>query len=348
MTTRKNKQRHDRAIARKRANVRKYYKIWRTGRNRNKIGITRGVARVVAPINFSFNDNPEGVIDFINAIERMFDIRHQVYVVLDQVENIDYGSIVTLLAEMIKFQGCGIKFNGNYPKSTTANATLRTSGFFKYLYSPLGYEDEYKLSNGGKNEIITHAKKTVDPILANKVVESATETIWGEVRRCKGVYSNLIELMHNTHNHAVYGKTGQKHWWLFAKHDESNHKVSFAFIDLGIGIFESLIQKPNDSAWKIVLEQFRGLKYYKNNCDLLKLILSGEFHKAITVTGQEYRGKGLPAIASTEVKNQISSLKVISNDAYAAPGTNDYRLLTKCFNGTYIYWELGGANESIN
>jgi len=343
------KRRHARSVARKRARRRAHHKLWRRGKNRTQNGMKHDKPQIVAPESFTLNENPEGVVCFINTLERSFESKQPVYIILDKVSSIDAGAIVSLLAIMKKFKSAGIPFNGTMPSDINSCKILRESGFFKYLYSPISWqdEDEFVLKNGGKNEVITHAKTTVDPRLAQTVIESAAQTIWGAARRCPGVYRTLIELMHNTHNHASFDRKGEQHWWLYVSHDETAKVARFAFLDLGVGIFESLQRKPVGSPWQVGKEMLFDLFKYSNNAEFLALILNGELHRAVSVTGENHRGKGLPAIADCIPKQQLSALRIVSNDVFANPGEGDYRLMSKCFNGTYIYWELGEANESI-
>ncbi len=76
----------------------------------------------------------------------------------------------------------------------------------------------------------------------------------------------------------------------------------------------------------------------------MKLILEGKLHE--TVTGEYYRGKGLPGIVEALKRNQISNLHIISNDVYANVQTGNYTILENKFEGTFIYWELNEKNRS--
>jgi len=83
---------------------------------------------------------------------------------------------------------------------------------------------------------------------------------------------------------------------------------------------------------------------FNNNADLLKLILDGTLHRS--VTGKDYRGKGLPGIAGALRRNQISNLHIITNDVYCQPDKDFYKKLETSFSGTFVYLELGQTNES--
>ncbi|MBL0209446.1 MAG: hypothetical protein IPQ13_00800 [Holophagaceae bacterium] len=303
---------------------------------------TRRYERVEAPEVFSFNENPEGVIQFINKLENLFIEKRKTCVMLKKIKTIDYGAIVSLLSIMVQFKAKNIKFNGNIPKNENTKNILIKSGFFKNLALEFKDEDQYQINDGGKNEIITHAGKLVDSELGDAIIQSASKTIWGEERRCQGVQRVLIELMMNTNNHAANRVKGEKHWWLHVNHDEQSGIVGFAFVDFGVGIFKSLNDKPNTSKFYNYLSKIAKLLKHGDNAEILKLMLNGEFHQ--TVTGKYFRGKGLPGIADVQKRNQITSLKIVTNDAYASLDDDVFQKLDHSFSGTYVYWEIRRDN----
>jgi len=207
----------------------------------------RGFIRVNAPEVFSFINNTEAVVEFINSLKRQYENKSQVFIELEKVSEIDYSAIVVLLSIMVKFKAEHIKFDGSIPIIQESKDILTKSGFFDNLYKTFKMEDRYELFASSKNGIHTHAWKNVDSKLGDEIISSATKSIWGESRRCQGVQRALIELMQNTNNHADIGKIGAKHWWLSVNHDCQSKKVSFSFVDFGVGVFTSLYNKPEKS-----------------------------------------------------------------------------------------------------
>jgi hypothetical protein len=204
--------------------------------------------------------------------------------------------------------------------------------------------EQYDLVQKGEGGIYTHANKNVDSSLGSRIIQKASETIWGKSRRCQGVQRVLLELMQNTHNHASLQIQGEKHWWLSVNHEHVSNKACFSFVDFGVGVFASLNNKPPKSKWGQWKEKMAGL--FRNESDLLKLILDGKLHE--TVTGKKYRGKGLPGIADVMRRGHISRLHVITNKVYADVEQEHYRLLKSSFNGTFVYWELDSKNRSCS
>lgn len=328
---------------------------------KNLIRLTRWQYKEIkAPIIFSFIENPNGVVSFINEIESLCNKKVPVFVILQHCRAIDYGAIVALLSIMVAFKNQKIKFNGDYPREEKVRAILEDSGFFKYLFEKFSKEehDGYYLEPPTLNGIHTHAHKKADSKLTGGLIKKATNMIWQQERRLQGVQRTLIELMQNTNNHA--GERGEKYWWLSLHADQEEEKISFAFVDFGKGIFNSLEgKKENESFYdwqpkmKRVFPQIFD-RNKPNRVELLKKIIAGAFHEVVgdtscnsghyTVTGEYFRGKGLPGIARAFSKGQISNLRIITNDVCANIGDDDYRFLDKNFSGTFVYWEVEKKN----
>ena len=300
--------------------------------------------KVYAPQNFSFIENSNGVAEFIDKLKQQHDLRKKVFVVLKDIQKISYDAIVVLLSMMIRFKSNKISFNGDLPDNNEAKRILVESNFLKYLYQEFNYSERYNL--GQKSSILTHAWKDVDSDLGGELIRHASKTIWGEERRCQGVQRTLIELMLNTNNHADDSKKGEKHWWLSVHHDKEKHKVNFAFIDFGVGVFTSLNNKRSNSKFYGALDKLKERVKYGNNADLLELILNGSLHK--TATNKPYHGKGLPGINMALNRNQISNLNIITNNVHANVEKKDFTLLSKSFSGTFVYWELNQNNENCH
>jgi hypothetical protein len=244
---------------------------------------------------------------------------------------------------MFSFKTRNIQFNGNFPKNGDLAKLLINSDFFKYLNKPISKNIEYAL--GKENQIFTRANKEVNSELGYIVMAEASSTIWGQKRTCKGLQRTLLELMQNTNNHADINKKGEKHWWLSVNHDKPNKKVSFIFIDYGVGIFESLKHKPNDNKWFGWFEKIKNRLVYGDNPEIFKLLLEGQMH--LTVTGQHFRGKGLPGIREVLSRNQISNLRIISNNVFSDVANEKYIRLNEEFSGTFVTWELNENNINI-
>lgn len=300
--------------------------------------------RIKAPQNLSLIENCEETLKFIDRIRTCFNNKKKVFVVLKHIQNINHDAIVVLLANLVQFRAHKIDFNGDFPINKRARNIIEKSGFFSRLYDRFSVQDEYVLISPN-NSIYTHAQKTVNPELTDKLIQHASEAIWGNKRRCIGVQRVFLELMQNTNNHASIGAEGEKHWWVSVNHCEEERKVSFSFIDFGVGVFNSLKEKPSGSKFYGVLDKLAKVFKSDNNADTLKAILNGELHR--TATGKYFRGKGLPGIYDALKQNSMSNLFIITNDAFV-DATNDlYKPLNNKLSGTFVYWEISEQNKNL-
>lgn len=296
---------------------------------------------IEAPKCLSMIENPEGTLEFISTLEHSLQKREKVFVVLKNVDKIASGAIIVLLSIMIKFKNQMVDFNGDHPKNYSARMSLLNSGFFEHLYETRGDQ----ITIRGHKGIFTHANKTVDSDLSDRLISTVSKMIWGEPKRCTGVQRTYLELMQNTNNHASLNGPNEHHWYTTVSYNKEKNKACFSFIDYGVGIIESINKNEKGKFWKYLSRIFNILKP-QNNGDFLRLLLDGSIHK--TATGNYYRGKGLPGVYKAFSDNQISNLVIITNDALADCKNNIYKTLKNKFVGTYIYWELNENNKHLN
>lgn len=295
---------------------------------------------IKAPKCLSMIENTEETVAFIRQLEESLHRREKVFVVLKDVEKVASGAIVVLLSIMIKYKNSGVAFNGDHPKNALVRHYIKSSGFFERLYEQDG--DSYSIK--GDMGILTHADKIVDQELSDKLIYQASKLIWGQPYRCTGVQKVFIELMQNTNNHASLRGPMEHHWYTTVTYNREANTACFSFIDYGVGIIQSINKNEKGKFWT-ALSRIKNILNPKNNGEFLKLLLDGSIHK--TATNEYYRGKGLPGIYKAFQDNKISNLVVITNDAFANCSRNEYKTLSKEFEGTYIYWELNQNNKKL-
>lgn len=280
-----------------------------------------------APSNFSFVENTEAVLQYLEELKVLFKKRQNVLINLKEVTNLTNDAIVLLLS-FVKNPKItnGVMIRGNYPKDERLRKIFVESGVFNQNN---GNESE------PKNYILTRRNKKAEGGIAAELIRRATKEIFGAEGRCPGIYKALMESMANTCYHAKPQQIGHETWWLTVYHDREDNHVSFAFIDLGVGIFKS--SKMND--FKAKAASLLGLS---DNRDILKEIISG---RKLSSTKIPYRGKGLPTIYKGLERNYYSNLKIISNDVKADLSKDEFIKLKKEFNGTFLYWELNNTNR---
>lgn len=280
-----------------------------------------------APANFSFIENTEAVLQYIDELKTLFRHRKNVLINLKDITNLTNDAIVLLLS-FVKNPKIvnGVTIRGNYPKDEKLRKIFVESGVFN---NNNGNEDEHK------NYILTRRNKKAEGGIAAELIKRASKIVFGEEGRCPGVYRALMESMANTCYHAKPQQIGEETWWLTVYHDKEDNHVSFAFIDLGVGIFKS--SKMND--FKAKAASLLGLS---DNRDILREIISG---RKLSSTKIPYRGKGLPTIFKGLERNYYSNLKIISNDVKADLGNDKFVKLKKEFSGTFLYLELNNTNR---
>lgn len=279
-----------------------------------------------APPNFSFIENTVAVLAYLENIQNHINRRKPVLINLKEITNLTNDAIVLLLA-LVKNPTItkDVPIKGNYPRDEELRKIFQESGVF----GANGQDDE------PKNYILTRQNKKAEGGIACELIKRATKIVFGQEARCPGVYRALMESMANTCYHAKPQQIGHETWWLTVYHDRALNKVSFAFIDLGVGIFKS----SNISGFREKLSTLFGIK---DNRDVLKEIISG---RKMSSTKIPYRGKGLPTIFKGLERNYYSNLKIISNDVKADLSADKYEKISKEFSGTFLYWELNNTNR---
>ena len=140
----------------------------------------------------------------------------------------------------------------------------------------------------------------------------------------------IVEAMSNTNNHANKKQAGTTKWWLYTYNDPDG-KTCYSFIDLGVGIFDSL---PVSKYKK--LTNWIGISH---NVDLVQDLLDGKI-KSREIIDNNIRGKGIPQIARNSQQNVFGRAYIISNDVKINLKTRDAEKLKSNFQGTCLYWEL--------
>lgn len=280
-----------------------------------------------APSNFSFIENTEAVLNYMEDLKNSFKRKQNVMINLRDITNLTNDAIVLLISLTQNRQLTnGVAVRGNYPKDEKLRKIFIESGVFG---NSTGSPDDTK------NYILTRQNKKADGRIADELIRRATKVIFNQEARCPGIYKALLESMANTCYHAKPKEIGFETWWLTVYHDKEDNHVSFAFIDTGVGIFKST--KMND-----FVSKFATLIGVNDNREVLKEIISGRKRSSTHIP---YRGKGLPTIFKGLERNYYSNLKIISNDVKADLSKNEFTKLKKEFRGTFLYWELNTNNR---
>jgi hypothetical protein len=292
------------------------------------------IIRLNAPIDFSVFSNHEAVFSFVDKANKIRENKHHISINLENVRNLSNEAIVLLLSIMFNFVADNLGVEATAPLDFTVNDRLDKSGFFEFMSGANASERNKKAFN----KIHTKNSKEVDSEFTDRILQQATTTIWGDKRGNEDIQRVFVELMMNTNKHADPNKEASETWWLSAEHDEENKKVSFAFVDNGVGILESI----DKLAYK--QGKFRELRaLIKNDKELLQDIMEGKLKSR---TGLSFRGKGLPASLKAFQRKSFSKFTIVTNGVYADFEKNTFKTFQPKFSGTLIFFELSQENNN--
>lgn len=293
---------------------------------------------IKAPAICSLIDSPELTIQFFSKVEKAY--KQGGSVIFDLSECITFTETSTaLLAAYLKDRNINFGRLGNviFPENQECRKALHDRGILK-KYDTEGRE--FTLCDRPVEKV---SNKLVANDIAKEIVKSSSHFIYGEEKRIKELYSLLIEVMANTNNHADSEKDGVYYWWLSMYPDHIKKTVKFVFIDLGVGVFQSIpVQQYvfennhhffSTSTSRQLEENSRRLKI----AQIFTALIDGKIKSS---TGDPTRGRGLPLIATNAKSGHFKEFKMIANDAYIDLISNKTSRMDEHFSGTLYYFEL--------
>lgn len=300
---------------------------------------------IKSPSILSLIEEPEGVVRFINEIEDCLAQRQPIFVDVSETTNISYDGILILLSLLVQFNENKIDFSGNFPKNEILKNKFKNSGFLNVLEKhSSSIHTINKFYDNNKN-IITKAGFNVNAEEKAKIIKTITKNIFGSEQKSQGLNSTIGELMLNTHEHATsISDKSDKPWWVSINFDKSKKSYHVTFLDYGVGILESLNNKPSNHKFKKVMSNLITKKIKIDDKD--KLAHMFDFNKIDTIsrTGESYKGEGLPSFNENLSKNYYSNLNVISNKVQGDIENNQFKVLNCNFSGTMITFKVDKNN----
>lgn len=283
-----------------------------------------------APENFSLVDNTNKVVGYLNDCRAKLHKDKKITIDISQIESLSTDAIALLVACVNdnNFLGKYGQIIGNAPSKIELTKLFVESGFYQHVQS--------------ENQILKHVDQTdknllhreshvkVQSDIAKKACQLGTKHVFNNESPFPIVYEMLIEAMSNTNNHANREEKGKTKWWLYV-YNAPNNKTCYSFVDLGVGIFDSV---PVALYKKVAM-----LLNFSHNADLVKDLLEGRI-KSREKIDQNIRGKGIPQIARNSESDKICRAYIISNDVKIDLKTKSAERLENNFNGTFLYWEL--------
>lgn len=327
-----------------RARERHNHRIQRRKRNDKKHGLQYVAPRVrrarlrpqtyklVAPVELDIcNKSNETVSFFGNVIHTIKQCNWEdtLHFDLSAVECISTDAVMYLIAiikNMRRVRTYRIECKGNMPKNAEARGILEKAGFYSYVESPaarrLKSDERFMKISVGKDADARLASSFCDFVQA-KCDKSILET--------KRLYSMLIELMTNTHQHA-YKANEQgimlQNWYVSAYATELG--VRCVFLDTGVGIPATVSKKAAEKMLDLI---------FTNDAMYLKSALLGDFRSE---TREGHRGKGIPGIYEDACDYSISNLCIVSGKGkcYVDGSNIKDEKLNQHFEGTLFSWDI--------
>lgn len=312
---------------------RKLYLVWKhnnKGVSIDEMKLRKSIDKskhLKLPTVFSLRDNLNETLKFINHLKTLGDDNKSIYLNMKSVEKISSGTVALLLSVINDPTFEKVTILGSKPKNKVARKTLELSGFYDYTEAVLEYENE-----SNSNTIIEQSNKAVEPQSSAKIIRSAMKTITNQEQRNKKVQGLFIELMANSINHG-FPDNGNKKWILSASHFKKEKCVSFAFIDNGVGIINTLSLKFGD---KLKFNLFKGTD------DLLLSAFNGDIGSR---TGLPFRGKGLPYILRMQKENYVSNLFILTNNVILDFKNDKYYTIDVAYSGTFYFFEINNKSK---
>lgn len=250
---------------------------------------------------------------------------------LSQIDSLSSDAIALLAActNDRTFLGKRGKIRGNAPLRPTLQKTFVESGFYNHVNASKYLKGAHKKDN---NLFHQESHFRVESDIAKKACLLGTRHVFGNERPFEDLFEMLVESMSNTNNHAAnQQKDKQIKWWLYTYNDPNGNTL-YTFIDLGVGIFDS-----------VPATRFKKLKKaigISHNVDIVADLLEGKI-KSREEVDNNMRGKGIPQIAANSKNCMFKRAYIISNDVKINLKNGLPERLGANFLGTLLFWELG-------
>ncbi len=285
---------------------------------------------VTPPDDFSLINNTEKVLDFFSTAYKKLKAKKRIFFDISKIKTLTTDAIALFIAK-INYENfhCKTSLMGNEPNDHELKNIFIQSGFYEHVKIK-----GTKPKNNKKLLVHKITNNRVEPDIAKEACLVGLRHTFNNEEIFEPLYDILIEIMQNTNNHA--GQTrGLYDWWLHVYTHQESKKTSYTFVDLGVGIFDSLPVK----SFKRDFLELLGLT---SNLDLVPKLFAGEIKSR---TALPERGKGIPQVFECSQNNTFEKFILISNDVYADLKTHKNRMLKQNFEGTLFYWEINNNNN---
>ena len=251
---------------------------------------------------------------------------------MSEMKEFTLAGVICLVAS-INSQPRGVVSNnktfihGNFPSDSKVASEFVGSGFFQGFTTAEGE----KLPSS-KATWTSAKERKVASQKASELVEYIEPSVDIPQRQKNAIWQNLVECMTNTNNHAKGRKASDsrttipKKWFagVMCKDDIAH----FAFVDLGVGICDSVQAKT------FLARVGKSLVGYGDE----KLVQEAFQGVLGSSTGEKGRGLGLPRMRHNAESGLLQRLQVRTGRVVGDVENMKFRKTTEIFNGTIITW----------
>jgi hypothetical protein len=302
-------------------------------RKKKKLGINligqdpRPLLDHKAPEIFSFINNTNEVLEYFVTAEKLFKKKNKLKLNIDEIEVLTPDAIALLVASIndVDFHH-NSGYEGDAPKKPELKKMFKESGFYNFVKSR-GFN---QVRDG--NLLHKEMNIKVKPSIAMKSSQIGIKHTFESDDQYEPLYNILIELMSNTNNHA--SKTNDFHckWWLYVYTDPKSKNTSYTFLDLGVGIIDSMEDKG------YLNRLYKKSPFYSDK-KVVEDLLSGKIQSRIDIDN-EIRGKGIPQILGYSKLDEFKEFYIISNKVKINLKSHQFDALQYNFRGTLIHWVI--------
>ena len=291
-----------------------------------------------APKKFNFIDNTDEVLDYLERCRKGFENKEKIAFNIKEIEELTPDAINLLVANINnpKFTNSG-SFIGNAPKDPKLQKLFTASGFYNFVSSSSLIKKDQDLEN---NLLHKETDYKVMPTIAKGICIKGLKHVMNEVKPFEPLYEIIIEAMQNTNNHASANSADKTKWWTYVYNDPKTGNSIYSFLDLGVGIFDSIVVKT-------YLEKQAQKIGIGHNVNYVKDLLAGEIQSRVE-EDNEIRGKGIPQIVNNAQLDCFKRFYIISNNVKIDVKQKIGIKLNNNFKGTFLYWELQKGNNYGN
>lgn len=308
-------------------------KAWR---NRRKP--KRSLVHLKAPSYFDiFNrDNRAKLLGFLDRLEKHVKGGSKVLLNFDNTNELRasgtlmfVAKVECLIANYPGMIGC------KYPKSEVVEQLFQHIG----LLSKLGLDHRVDVTaDNVKYWHYVHGSST-DTTGFKNLFSTYASMLNGSIS--DGLYDSMSEAVTNSIHHAYErdketNDLTQKRWWMFAQHKDD--RLTVVILDLGIGIPDSLRQKPELKEY--IMGPYNRVRKRRDTA-----LIEVAVHSGRTRTRLAHRGKGLPDMLGFVKTCDIGWFRILSQSgAFSYDAKYDLEQGSKDFKhpipGTLIEWEI--------